>query len=142
MPRVKKLPRGFWDSPEGRKALAKLGPQMTAADLARELGTTEAAVYNAASRHRRPSISGPMIVDQSFVDRVIRFAEDVIGEAVTLRLKQSQEETARLQAENDQLRADLNNAQLTTREQASTLESLQARLAERVLKVAGPGKGD
>lgn len=141
---TKKLPRGFWDSAEGRKALDKFrSGKVAAGDLARELKTTEAAIYNAASkRNRFISATSPMLVDQGLIDRIIRFSEDILGEAVTTKIRQLEHERDVLVEKNRELEEALETANRQSQDRAATLESLQHRLTERVLRSAGPATAD
>ncbi len=137
MSKVKRLPRDFWDSAKGKAALERLQRrELTAADLAQDLGTTEAAIYNAASK-RRHTISYPMLVNQEFVAKVISFAEEILGEAVTNRLRTLETEVETLRAANETLTSQLANALSQVQDSSKELDRFRQRVLDRV----GGGKG-
>lgn len=132
MGKVKRLPRDFWDSAKGKAALEHLQRrEVTAADLARDLGTTEAAIYNAASK-RRHTVSYPMLVNQEFVGKVIQFAEEILGEAVTNRLRALETEVQTLRSEKEDLLTQLDRAKSQLQESDRALEQFRQRVMTRV----------
>jgi|SRR3972149_1527514 len=84
---AKKVPRGFWDRPDGSQILKRIErKELGVTDAAQQLGVTAAAIYNALSK-RRMRAKRPRYVPDPALDKIIAFAEQAFGEAVTGKIK-------------------------------------------------------
>ena len=84
---AKKVPRGFWDRPDGSQILKRIErKELGVTDAAQQLGVTAAAIYNALSK-RRMRAKRPRYVPDPALDKIIAFAEQAFGEAVSGKVK-------------------------------------------------------
>lgn len=128
----KRLPRGFWDSSEGRVLINKVRRrEITVQDLGKQLGISDGAIYNAMSK--RALIQAPVPIEHDpALDQLLASAEQFLGDVVTMRLKALQKELTEMRTRAETAERELEVYRNKVTDQASMVDSLQRRIAARI----------
>lgn len=94
---TKRLPRQFWKSTKAHQVMEKyLNHDISATEAARELGTTEAAVYNAKSRFTRDGMTALSSGSDADIQTIVRQHWEAVEKSVRIYIKSLEQSNARL----------------------------------------------